>query len=60
MNSITFTLILIQSFILWVNGCGITTHTVIGHRASAHYDRPLDSQTNIKEVLFLILIFILI
>ncbi len=52
MKNITFILIIIQSLILWANGCGITTHTVIGHRAASHYDKPIDSQINTKEVKF--------
>lgn len=56
MKKITFSLVLIQSLILWAYGCGITTHTVIGHRAASHYDKSLDSQTNIKDVILNVLI----
>ena len=31
------------------SGCGITTHTVIGHRAASHFDVLFDGQS-IAEV----------
>ena len=30
--------------------CGVTTHIVIGHRATSNYDMPLDPTTNISQV----------
>ncbi len=33
-----------------VSACGITTHTVIAHRAAHLYDQTLDSQTKISSL----------
>lgn len=42
--------ILVGFLLMLVDGCGITTHTEIAHRAASHYDRLLDNKTSIGEV----------
>ena len=44
------TTILVGFLLMLVDGCGITTHTEIAHRAASHYDRLLDNKTSVGEV----------
>ena len=44
--------LVVQNIFSFSSGCGITTHTVIGHRAASHYDVLFDGQS-ISAVCFM-------
>jgi hypothetical protein len=43
-------LLVLSNLFIWTKACGITTHTVIGHRAASHFDYFLENTTSISAV----------
>ncbi len=42
--------IILTSLLIVIEGCGITTHTEIAHRASYQYEYLLNNQTSVAQV----------